>query len=438
MKQISTYSKMNAHLLTHTHISRITIYAAFLFIGVLWSTGSAWGKRAIVSVVDYATANSWSNGTAYTSIVLDANVTASASGTVNNGKYYEATPGTWRFYEVGSGSLTIATTDGTLNSVTLVFSVGDKTNGTISYSASALASKTACAVSGTSATFTIGSTEGGKGNIQISFIIVDYTPTSETSVFSRISSASELSYGDEIIFVNQDETSACGTTQNDNNRSTVSITTSSHSYTKTGSDNVQVFTVMKNGDNFGFFAEGGFIYAASTNEASTNYLKTTSFGPAINGASQHSLNGQWLWTLSATSDVFDVLCAATNYTNRYAAFNGTTLFSSYKAGQTKPYIYKRLMVPVDFFVDIMHDNVVTNKQSSEPMPTLSDRDGDEDEDGEPDETRVGKHYKFVGWVKESDIASDGSLKSGYTLYLPGSAHTADFSTYYAVWAQDVE
>lgn len=429
MKQISTYSKMNAHLLTHTHISRMALYAAFLFIGVVLSTGSAWGKRAIVSVVDYATANSWSNGTAYTSIVLDANVTASASGTGNNGKYYEATPGTWRFYQYGSGSLTIATTDGTLNSVTLVFSVGN--NGTISYSASALATKTACAVSGTSATFTIGSTEGGTGNIQISFIIVDYTPTSESSVFSRISSASELSYGDEIIFVNQDETLACGTTQNENNRSAVSITTSSHSYTKTGNDNVQVFTVMKNGDNFGFFAEGGFIYAASTNEANTNYLKTTSFGSAINGASQHSLNGQWSWTLSATSDVFDVLCAATNYTNRYAAFNnGTTQFSSYKVNQTKPYIYKRVVVTVDTFIDIMHDNAESTEEDSYTMPELSDET--------PGSKSLGKHYKFVGWVKESDIASDGSLKSGYTLYLPGSAHTADFSTYYAVWAQDVE
>ncbi len=43
MKQISTYSKMKAHLLTHTHISRITLYAAFLFIGLLCSVGEAWG-----------------------------------------------------------------------------------------------------------------------------------------------------------------------------------------------------------------------------------------------------------------------------------------------------------------------------------------------------------------------------------------------------------
>ena len=44
MEQISTYSKMNAHLLTHTHISRIILYAAFLFIGVLCSVGNAWAQ----------------------------------------------------------------------------------------------------------------------------------------------------------------------------------------------------------------------------------------------------------------------------------------------------------------------------------------------------------------------------------------------------------
>lgn len=45
MKQISTYSKINAHLLAHTHISRMALYAAFLFIGVVLSTGSAWAEE---------------------------------------------------------------------------------------------------------------------------------------------------------------------------------------------------------------------------------------------------------------------------------------------------------------------------------------------------------------------------------------------------------
>jgi len=52
MKQISTYSKMNAHLLTHSHISRMALYAAFLFIGVLCSVGEAWGTRTYTAIND--------------------------------------------------------------------------------------------------------------------------------------------------------------------------------------------------------------------------------------------------------------------------------------------------------------------------------------------------------------------------------------------------
>ena len=69
---------------------------------------------------------------------------------------------------------------------------------------------------------------------------------SNGDVFERISSVTELSDGDEIIFVNQAETYACGTTQNTNNRTPVSISVSNHQYTYTSTDNVQVFVVKIN------------------------------------------------------------------------------------------------------------------------------------------------------------------------------------------------
>lgn len=62
MEQISTYSKMNAHLLTHTHISRMALYAAFLFIGVLCSVGNAWGTMYFHDEFH----NVGSNGNSYT------------------------------------------------------------------------------------------------------------------------------------------------------------------------------------------------------------------------------------------------------------------------------------------------------------------------------------------------------------------------------------
>ena len=67
--------------------------------------------------------------------------------------------------------------------------------------------------------------------------------------FTRISSASDLADGDEIIFVDQAGEYACGTTQQTNNRTLVAIETNDNSYSYQSSDNVQVFVVKKNGTN---------------------------------------------------------------------------------------------------------------------------------------------------------------------------------------------
>ena len=401
---------------THLFNKLCTVLAVLFVVGV----GNAWGARAIVSIADYATANSWENGTKYGTININSDVTATGGGTTNNTKYYEAAPGTWNFYQTGSGIVTISTTNGTLNSVTFVFS--DANYGTISYSESALTSKTACAVSGTSASFNVSATSGTTGQIKISFIIVDYTPTNELTTFYRISSMDDLLHGDEIIFVNQDENKACSTTQNTNNRSSVEISTSDYSYTKTGSDNVQVFYVMKNGDNYGFFANDGFIYAASKSD---NNLKTTNFGQYA----QHRVTSTHAWTASVANNIFSFYNTTDGYTDRYLAFF-SNIFTQYNTTQKKPYIYK--VGKKDYFVDIMHGNTVPYMVGRYYMPNIDDADKGSDTYAEE------KHYKFVGWVIESDMNSDGSLKSGYTLYLPGSAMTGSNTTYYAVWAKDVE
>lgn len=150
-------------------------------------------------------------------------------------------------------------------------------------------------------------------------------------VFSRISAAGDLADGDEIIFVNQAEDYACGTTQNTNNRTPVAITTSESSYTYAAADNVQVFTVKISGANYGFHTGSGYIYSASS---SNNYLKTNS--TAITTAP----SGTSAWGLTVAANG---VCTITNKTNTsyYLAFNGTSYFSAYKSGQTKPFIYKK-------------------------------------------------------------------------------------------------
>ena len=159
-------------------------------------------------------------------------------------------------------------------------------------------------------------------------------------VFTRISSASDLSDGDEIIFVNQAETYACGTTQNTYNRTPVSITVSDHTYTYSSKDNVQVFVVKINPgagsaqDTYGFHTGSGYIYSGSSKD---NHLKTNAT------ASSTAPSGTAAWTLSVSSYIFSV----TNVTNTsyYLAFNGTSYFSQYKTGQSKPYIFKKQATP---------------------------------------------------------------------------------------------
>ena len=55
----------------------------------------------------------------------------------------------------------------------------------------------------------------------------------------------------------------------------------------------------------------------------------------------------------------------------------------------------------------------------------------------PDSGCEGEHYKFVGWVEESYVKSDGTLNSGYTLITGGSAGTASEKTYVAIWAKEL-
>lgn len=155
----------------------VSVLAILLTIGV----GNVWGADVNVSIATYASDNSWSNGTRYESVSIDANVTATASGssTSNTGKYYSADD-SWRFYAGESGTLTISTTSGTISSVTLTFTVKD--NGKISYSNTALTSGTAQSVSGSSVTFSAGSTDGSRGKVFITAISVTYTPAGGASV----------------------------------------------------------------------------------------------------------------------------------------------------------------------------------------------------------------------------------------------------------------
>ena len=59
-----------------------------------------------VIIGEYAEKNSWVNSTKYTSIKIDENITVTASGSTNTGKYYTSGPD-WRIYQSESGTFQI-------------------------------------------------------------------------------------------------------------------------------------------------------------------------------------------------------------------------------------------------------------------------------------------------------------------------------------------
>ena len=130
-----------------------------------------------VTISDYATANSWSTGTKYTSVTIDSHVTASCpsgktyTGTYNNG---------WRLYATDSGSITVATDSGTMSSITFTYTVNNSgclhTSKASSVTA-AYKSGTAISVSGSSFTAYVANTNNkSNGQVYITAISVTYTP----------------------------------------------------------------------------------------------------------------------------------------------------------------------------------------------------------------------------------------------------------------------
>ena len=141
----------------------ITLYPVYTRVV---SGGAPTNQTSSVNIATYANDHSWSNATKYTSITIDENVTATAVGGGNTGKYYSSSGGSWRIYSSESGKFTISTSKGTLTSATITFS-----NGTLSYGGDDLTSGDAVELSGTSADFVAG------GTTYISAISVTYTYT---------------------------------------------------------------------------------------------------------------------------------------------------------------------------------------------------------------------------------------------------------------------
>lgn len=157
-----------------TRITAIMITLYSFSVGYMWGT-----TTSSVTISDYATAHSWSNSTQYSSVAIDANVTATVSSGTNTGKYY-STDNTWRLYQTETAILTITTEVGVLTSVTITYAV--KNTGVLKNGETDMTSGTAYSVSGSSKTFSVGNTsEATNGQVQITAISVSYDESATSS-----------------------------------------------------------------------------------------------------------------------------------------------------------------------------------------------------------------------------------------------------------------
>lgn len=171
--------------------------------------GGSQNNTASVSIATYASDNSWvsgnSSGPQYTEVELNSDITATTTGTGNNGKYYSSDY-SWRFYTNGSGNVIISTTAGTLSSVTLTYSGG------FTYGGNAITSGNAVNVSGTSAEFTCTS------NAKITAIEVNYTTTGGGTTYYWSSPVAatverpEITIAENPFYFNTTATITCETT----------------------------------------------------------------------------------------------------------------------------------------------------------------------------------------------------------------------------------
>ena len=84
----------------------------------------------------------------------------------------------------------------------------------------------------------------------------------------------------------------------------------------------------------------------------------------------------------------------------------------------------------DTYIDRMHGASTQYMCGSYNAPNLSDDDSLSGTDCQ-------KNYPtFQGWVAESDINLDGTLKAGATIISNGAAMTATGITYYSIWGEE--
>ena len=124
-------------------------------------------------IADYATANGWTNGNAYTTLNMDENVIINTSTGGNTAKYY-TNGNNWRFYQTNNSTLTISVAEGLIISAKITY-VSDKT-GVLTCEGDNISSGTLVTINSNTVTFSVGNTDSSitNGQARITAIEVVY------------------------------------------------------------------------------------------------------------------------------------------------------------------------------------------------------------------------------------------------------------------------
>ena len=156
--------------------SNITLYPVYVRI----EDSGLKNVNVSTTIADYAATNGWSDGVKYTSLVLDDNISISAIGSSNTGKYYK-TDNSWRFYSSETAKLKVTASEGaTLTTVTLTFTGKSSSEpATVKYNGTEIKTDESVSVSGSTVEFDV---TGGQA--RVSAIAVVYTTGSSTSYYT--------------------------------------------------------------------------------------------------------------------------------------------------------------------------------------------------------------------------------------------------------------
>ena len=152
-----------------------TYYAVFA-TEIVDETNETYTKTATVSIAEYAAANNWVNATKYKNVIIDQNITATATSTGSNTGNYYANDKNWRLYQSDKdATLTIGAAEGvTINNVIVTYS--NSNSGVLTFNSNNIPSGTIVEVNAPSVTFGVGNTgTATNGQVRVTNISVDYT-----------------------------------------------------------------------------------------------------------------------------------------------------------------------------------------------------------------------------------------------------------------------